>query len=91
MLAKTVVKVKQGELESNLVRKRVRRVQDLGRAWGRDKKQEVFEEVKRREEDISDNKDEVYFSNVYEAFFEKEDKEALQTQRTRHQGDEKKY
>ena len=67
------------------VRKRVRRVQDLGRAWERDKKQ-VFDEIKRRKEDISDKEDEVYWSNVYEAFFEKDDKEALQTQRTRHQG-----
>ena len=67
------------------VRKRVWRVQDLGRAWERDKKQ-VFDEIKRRKEDISDKEDEVYWSNFYEAFFEKDDKEALQTQRTRHQG-----
>lgn len=81
--------LKNGEV-LDLVRKRVRRVQDLGRAWGRDKKQEVLEEVERREADISDYKDEIYWNNFHEAFFEKDDKEALQTQRTRHQGDKKK-
>jgi len=80
--------LKEGEV-LDLVRKRVRRVQDIGLAWSRANKQEIFEEIERKEQDVFDRFEESYWANVHEAFFKKEDNEALQMQQSPHQGAKK--